>query len=175
MYNFTPPSRSSKLKYLWLCLKGSTNDWYSPYIQAPNVARGFGIIGYDYFGIRTPCIWSLPSSKSPTSRFTILTQPGSNSNPSTSTSLKTLHVTSTAIKTIASKAVITCVNSTIKNALIDFLINRPLVSVNGSIRIDPTFVNHTMSDIMGCINKVENWLTSKWRCWRELNRLCANM
>ncbi len=65
------------------------------------------------------------------------------------------------IKTIASKAVITCVNSTIKNALIDVLINRPLVSVNGSIRIDPIFVNHTMNNIMGCINKIENGLTNK--------------
>jgi hypothetical protein len=66
-----------------------------------------------------------------------------------------------SIKTIASKAVITCVNSTIKNALIDALINRPLVNVNSSIRIDPTFVNHTMTDIMSCINKIENGLTSK--------------
>src|ERR1700758_5029545 len=39
-----------------------------------------------------------------------------------------------SIKTIASKAVITCINSTIKNALIDALINRPLVNVNSSIR-----------------------------------------
>jgi type II secretory pathway component GspD/PulD (secretin) len=54
--------------------------------------------------------------------------------------------------------VITCVNSTIKNALIDVLISRPLVNVNGSIRIDPTFVNHTMTDIMGCIKKIENGL-----------------
>jgi hypothetical protein len=46
-------------------------------------------------------------------------------------------------------------------ALIDTLINRSLVNVNGSIRIDPTFVNHTMTDIMGCINKIENGLTSK--------------
>ena len=53
-----------------------------------------------------------------------------------------------SIKTLASKAVITCVNSTIKNALIDALINRPLVNVSSSIRIDPTFVNHTMTDIM---------------------------
>ena len=66
-----------------------------------------------------------------------------------------------SIKTLASKAVITCVNSTIKNALIDALINRPLVNVNSSIRIDPTFVNHTMTDIMNCINKIENGLTSK--------------
>jgi hypothetical protein len=36
------------------------------------------------------------------------------------------------IKTITSTAVIACVNSTIKNALIDALINRPLVNVNGS-------------------------------------------
>jgi hypothetical protein len=65
------------------------------------------------------------------------------------------------IKTIASKAVITCMNSTIKNALIDALINRPLVNVNSSIRIDPTFVNHTVTAIIGCINKIENGLTSK--------------
>jgi hypothetical protein len=64
------------------------------------------------------------------------------------------------IKTVASKAVITCVNSTIKNAPIDALINRPLVNVNG-LRIDPIFVNHTMTDIMSCINKIENGLTSK--------------
>jgi hypothetical protein len=31
-----------------------------------------------------------------------------------------------SIKTLASKAVITCVNSTIKNALIDALINKPI-------------------------------------------------
>jgi hypothetical protein len=66
-----------------------------------------------------------------------------------------------SVKTLASKAVITCVNSTIKNALIDALINRPLVNVNSSIRIDPTFVNHTMTGIMSCINKIENGLTSK--------------
>jgi hypothetical protein len=65
------------------------------------------------------------------------------------------------IKTITSTAVIACVNSTIKNALIDALINRPLVNVNGSIRLDPTFVNHTVTDIIGCINKIENGLTSK--------------
>jgi hypothetical protein len=68
---------------------------------------------------------------------------------------------STITTTIASTAVITCMNSTIKNALIDALVNRPLVNVNGSIRIDPTFVNHTVTDIIGCINKIENGLTSK--------------
>ena len=97
-----------------------------------------------------------------------ITLTGSNSSPSSSTSATTPQTPSTtnndkesAIKTIASKAVITCVNSTIKNALIDALINRPLVNVNSSIRIDPTFVNHTMTDIMSCINKIENGLTSK--------------
>jgi hypothetical protein len=110
-----------------------------------------------------PVYGSLSYSKSPISKFAILTQSGPNSGPSTSTSLMTLQAFSTTdndknstIKIIASKAVITCVNSTIKNALIDALINRPLVNVNGSIRIDPTFVNHTMTDIMGCINKIEN-------------------
>ena len=83
----------------------------------------------------------------------------SGSSPSSSTSATTPQTPS--IKTLASKAVITCVNSTIKNALIDALINRPLVNVNNSIRIDPTFVNHTMTDIMSCINKIENRLTSK--------------
>jgi hypothetical protein len=96
------------------------------------------------------------------------TPSGSKSSPSSSTFSTTPQTPSTTnndkdstIKTIASKAVIICVNSTIKNALIDALINRPLVNVNGSIRIDPTFVNHTMTDIMGCINKIENGLTSK--------------
>jgi hypothetical protein len=96
-----------------------------------------------------------------------LTPSGSNSSPS-STSATTPQTPSTAnndkestIKTVASKAVITCVNSTIKNALVDALINRPLVNVNSSIRIDPIFVNHTMTDIMSCINKIENGLTSK--------------
>jgi len=114
-----------------------------------------------------PVYGSLSFSKSPISNIAIFTQSGSNPNPSTSTSLMT-QVSSTAnndnnstIKTIASKAVITCVNSTIKNALIDVLINRPLVSVNGTIRIDPTFVNHTMNNIIGCINTIENGLTSK--------------
>jgi hypothetical protein len=83
----------------------------------------------------------------------------SGSSPSSSTSATTPQTPS--IKTLASKTVITCVNSTIKNALIDALINRPLVNVNNSIRIDPTFVNHTMTDIMSCINKIENRLTSK--------------
>lgn len=95
-----------------------------------------------------------------------LTPSGSNSSPSSSTSATPSPSTTnndkeSTIKTVASKAVITCVNSTIKNALIDALINRPLVNVNGSIRIDPTFVNHTMTDIMSCINKIENGLTSK--------------
>ncbi|MFZ0893745.1 MAG: hypothetical protein WAZ77_04510 [Candidatus Nitrosopolaris sp.] len=96
------------------------------------------------------------------------TPSGSNSNPSSSTSSMVPQTPSptnndkdSTIKTIASKAVITCMNSTIKNALIDALINRPLVNVNGSIRIDPTFVNHTVTDIIGCINKIENGLTSK--------------
>ena len=93
---------------------------------------------------------------------------GSNSNPSSSTSSMVPQTPSptnndknSTIKTMASKAVITCMNSTIKNALIDALINRPLVNVNGSIRLDPTFVNHTVTDIIGCINKIENGLTSK--------------
>jgi uncharacterized protein (UPF0333 family) len=97
-----------------------------------------------------------------------LTPSGSNSSSSSSTSATIPQTPSTTnndkestIKTVASKAVITCVNSTIKNALIDALINRPLVNVNNSIRIDPTFVNHTMTDIMSCINKIENGLTSK--------------
>jgi type II secretory pathway component GspD/PulD (secretin) len=59
------------------------------------------------------------------------------------------------------KAVITCVNSTIKNALIDVVINRPLVNVNGSIALDPTFLNHTINDMMGCVNKIENKMTNK--------------
>jgi type II secretory pathway component GspD/PulD (secretin) len=84
-----------------------------------------------------------------------MTPSGSKSSTSAATLL------TPSIKTLASKAVITCVNSTIKNALIDVLINRPLVNVNGSIRIDPTFVNHTMTDIMSCINKIQNGLTSK--------------
>jgi hypothetical protein len=96
-----------------------------------------------------------------------LTPSGSNLSPSSSTSAAIPQTPSTTnndkestIKTVASKAVITCVNSTIKNALIDALINRPLVSVNSS-RIDPIFINHTMTDIMSCINKIENGLTSK--------------
>jgi hypothetical protein len=96
-----------------------------------------------------------------------LTPSGSNSSPS-STSATTPQTPSTTnndkestIKTVASKVVITCVNSTIKNALIDALINRPLVNVNNSIRIDPIFVNHTMTDIMSCINKIEDGLTNK--------------
>ena len=88
-----------------------------------------------------------------------MTPSGSNSSSSSSTSATTPQTPS--IKTLTSKAVITCVNSTIKNALIDALINRPLVNVNSSIRIDPIFVNHTMADIMSCINKIENGLTSK--------------
>ena len=83
-----------------------------------------------------------------------MTPSRSDSSPSSSTSATTPQTPS--IKTLASKAVITCVNSTIKNALIDALINRPLVNVSSSIRIDPTFVNHTMTDIMSCINKIEN-------------------
>jgi len=96
-----------------------------------------------------------------------LTPSGSNSSASSSTSATPQTPSTTnndkesTIKTVASKAVITCVNSTIKNALIDALINRPLVNVNGSIRIDPAFVNHTMTDIMSCTNKIENGLTSK--------------
>ena len=62
---------------------------------------------------------------------------------------------------MGSKAVITCVNSTIKNALIDVVINRPLVNVNGSIILDPTFLNQTMTDIMGCVNKIENKMALK--------------
>ena len=97
------------------------------------------------------------------------TPSGSNSNPSSSTSSMVPQTPSTTnndkdstiTTTIASTAVITCMNSTIKNALIDALVNRPLVNVNGSIRIDPTFVNHTVTDIIGCINKIENGLTSK--------------
>ena len=88
-----------------------------------------------------------------------MTPSGSNSSPSSSTSVTTPKTPS--IKTLASKAVITSVNSTIKNALIDALINRPFVNINSSVRIDPTFVNHTMTDIMSCINKIENRLTSK--------------
>lgn len=98
----------------------------------------------------------------------IFTPSGSNSNPSSSTSSMVPQTPSptnndkdSTIKTITSTAVIACVNSTIKNALIDALINRPLVNVNGSIRLDPTFVNHTVTDIIGCINKIENGLTSK--------------
>jgi hypothetical protein len=101
-------------------------------------------------------------------QLTSFTPSGSNSSPSSSTSSTIPQTPSTTnndqnstIKPMASKAVITCVNSTIKNALIDALINRPLVNVNGSIRIDPTFVNHTVTDIIGCINKIENGLTSK--------------
>jgi hypothetical protein len=94
-----------------------------------------------------------------------LTPSGSNSSSSSSTSATPPQTPSTTndkestIKTVVSKAVITCVNSTIKNALIDALINRPLANVNSSIRIYPTFVNHTMTDIMSCINKIENGLT----------------
>lgn len=82
----------------------------------------------------------------------------SSKQPGTITASTTSHDKKSTTNTIASKAVITCVNSTIKNALIDVLISRPLVNVNGSIRIDPTFVNHTMTDIMGCIKKIENGL-----------------
>jgi type II secretory pathway component GspD/PulD (secretin) len=82
----------------------------------------------------------------------------SSKRPGTITASTTSHDKKSTTNTIASKAVITCVNSTIKNALIDVLISRPLVNVNGSIRIDPTFVNHTMTDIMGCIKKIENGL-----------------
>lgn len=60
------------------------------------------------------------------------------------------------VKNIQSKAVITCVNSTIKNALINAVIDRPLVNLNGSIVLDPMFVNHTMTDIMGCVGTKEN-------------------
>ena len=88
-----------------------------------------------------------------------MTISGSNSSPSSPTSAMTPQTPS--IKTPASKAVITYVNSTIQNALIDALINRPLVNVSSSIRIDPTFVNHTMTDIISCINKIDNRLTSK--------------
>ena len=82
----------------------------------------------------------------------------SSKQPGTITPSTTSNDKKGTINTIASKAVITCVNSTIKNALIDALINRPLINVNGTIRIDPTFVNHTMTDIMGCIKKIENGL-----------------
>src|SRR5215469_1213376 len=95
-----------------------------------------------------PVFGFLSHSKSPGNG---MTPSGSNSS-SPSTSATTPQTPS--IKTLASKAVITCVNSTIKNALIDALINRPLVNVSSSIRIDPTFVNHTMTDIMSCINKI---------------------
>lgn len=60
------------------------------------------------------------------------------------------------VKNIQSKAVITCVNSTIKNALINAIVDRPLVNLNGSIVLDPMFVNHTMTDIMGCVGTKEN-------------------
>jgi len=91
-----------------------------------------------------------------------LTPSGSSSSATTSqTPSTTNNDKESTIKTVASRAVVTCINSTIKNALIDALINKPLVNVNGSIRIDPTFVNHTMTDIMSCINKIENGLTSK--------------
>ena len=112
--------------------------------------------------------YSKSSSINFSKQLTSFTPSGSNSSPSSSTSSTIPQTPSTTnndqnstIKPIASKAVITCVNSTIKNALIDALINRPLVNVNGSIRIDPTFVNHTVTDIIGCINKIENGLTSK--------------
>jgi hypothetical protein len=103
-------------------------------------------------------------SKQPTT----ITPSGFNSSHSSSTSSTTPQTPTTTnndkdstTKNITSKAVITCVNSTIKNALIDALINRPLVNVNGSLRIDPTFVNHTLTDIMLCISKIENGLISK--------------
>jgi hypothetical protein len=101
-------------------------------------------------------------SKQPTT----LTPSGFNSSHPTSSTTPQSTTTSnnnkdSTTKNITSKAVITCVNSTIKNALIDALINRPLVNVNGSIRIDPTFVNHTITDIMGCIGKIENGLIAK--------------
>ena len=82
----------------------------------------------------------------------------SSKQPGTITPSTTSNDKKGTTNTIASKAVITCVNSTIKNALIDALINRPLINVNGTIRIDPTFVNHTMTNIMGCIKKIENGL-----------------
>ena len=53
---------------------------------------------------------------------------GNGMTPSSSTS------ETPSIKTLTSKIVITCVNSTIKNALIDALINRPLVNVNSSMK-----------------------------------------
>ena len=113
-------------------------------------------------------LYSKSSSINFPKQLITFTPSGSNSNPSSSTSSMVPQTPSTTnndkdstIKTIASTAVITCMNSTIKNALIDALINRPLVNVNGSIRIDPTFVNHTVTDIIGCINKIENGLTSK--------------
>ena len=102
-----------------------------------------------------PVFGFLSHSKSPGNGMT-----PSGSNPSSSTSATTPQTPS--IKTLASKAVITCVNSTIKNALIDALINRPLVNVSSSIRIDPTFVNNTITDIMSCINKIENRLTKRY-------------
>ena len=56
---------------------------------------------------------------------------------------------------------ITCINSTIKNALIDAVIDRPLVNVNGSIMLDPMFVNHTITDIKGCVDEIENGIAIK--------------
>jgi hypothetical protein len=122
------------------------------------------VYGFSLFSKSSSSNGILPVSFS--KQPTTLIRSGSNSDPSSSTSPMTQPPTTnnaknSTIKTIASAAVITCVNSTIKNALIDALINRPLVNVNGSIRIDPTFVNHTMTDIIGCINKIENGLTNK--------------
>ena len=92
------------------------------------------------------------------------TPSGSNSNPSSSTSSMVPQTPSptnndkdSTIKTIASKAVITCMNSTIKNALIDALINRPLVNVNGSIRI--------RSYICKSYRDRYNWLYQQNREW----------
>ena len=79
------------------------------------------------------------------------------------TSTSTDNVKNSTIKTIQSKPVITCVKSTIKNALIDAVIDRPLVNVNGSIMLDPMFVNHTITDIKGCVDEIENGIAIKQR------------
>jgi hypothetical protein len=105
-----------------------------------------------------PIYGFLSDSKSPGSKSTTLIQSRLISDPiSTSTD----NEKNSTIKTMGSKAVITCVNSTIKNALIDVVINRPLVNVNGSIILDPTFLNQTMTNIMGCVNKIENKMALK--------------
>ena len=105
-----------------------------------------------------PIYGFLSDNKSPSSRSTTLMQSGPISD---STSSSTDNVKNSTIKTIQSKAVTACVNSTIKNALIDAVIDRPLVNVNGSIMLDPMFVNHTISDIKGCVDKIENGIAIK--------------